>query len=75
MSDVTVKQFAEVVGIPVDRLLSQLEEAGSDIKSADQAISDKEKVELLKYLRRTHGSSEAPAIAVRRNAAPLKKGK
>ena len=63
MSDVTVKQFAEVVGIPVDRLLSQLEESGSEIKSADQAISDKEKVELLKYLRRTHGSSEAPAIA------------
>ncbi len=28
MSDVTVKQFADVVGIPVDRLLVQLGEAG-----------------------------------------------
>lgn len=63
MSDVTVKQFAEVVGIPVDRLMSQLEEAGSSIKSADQSISDKEKVELLNYLRRTHGSEEIPGIA------------
>ena len=63
MSEVTVKQFAEVVGIPVDRLLSQLEEAGSPIKSADQAISDREKVELLNYLRRTHGAAEMPAIA------------
>ncbi len=63
MSDVTVKQFAEVVGIPVDRLLTQLEEAGSPIKSADQAISDQEKVELLNYLRRAHGSAEMPGIA------------
>ena len=57
MSDVTVKQFAEVVGIPVDRLLSQLEEAGSEIRSAEQTITDKEKVELLQYLRRNHGFS------------------
>ncbi len=63
MSDVTVKQFAENVGIPVDRLMTQLEEAGSSIKSMDQAISDKEKVELLNYLRRTHGADDVPAIA------------
>jgi translation initiation factor IF-2 len=63
MSDVTVKQFAEVVGIPVDRLMSQLEESGSSIKSADQAISDKEKMELLNYLRRTHGAEDMPVIA------------
>src|SRR3569833_1375000 len=57
MSDVTVKQFAEVVGIPVDRLLSQLEEAGSAIRSAEQTITDKEKVELLQYLRCNLGLS------------------
>src|SRR3569833_4571378 len=57
MSDVTAKQFADVVGIPVDRLLSQLEEAGSAIRSAEQTITDKEKVELLLYLRRNHGLS------------------
>ena len=28
MSEVTVKQFADVVGIPVDRLLAQLGDAG-----------------------------------------------
>ena len=64
MSDVTVKQFAEVVGIPVDRLLSQLEEAGSAIRSAEQTITDKEKMELLQYLRRNHGlSSELAGVA------------
>ena len=57
MSDVTVKQFAEVVGIPVDRLLTQLEEAGSAIRSPEQTITDKEKMELLQYLRRNHGFS------------------
>ena len=31
MADVTVKQFAEVVGVPPDRLLSQLGEAGLSI--------------------------------------------
>ena len=64
MSEVTVKQFAEVVGIPVDRLLVQLEEAGSEIRSAEQTITDKEKVELLQYLRRNHGqSAELPGVA------------
>ncbi len=61
MADVTVKQFADVVGIPVDRLLVQLEESGSPISSAEQVISDNEKVELLKYLRRSHGTADAPA--------------
>ena len=31
MTDVTVKQFAEVVGVPSDRLLAQLVEAGMEI--------------------------------------------
>ncbi len=64
MSEVTVKQFADVVGIPVDRLLVQLEEAGSNIRSAEQTITDKEKVDLLQYLRRNHGQpSEQPGAA------------
>ncbi len=58
MTDVTVKQFAEVVGIPVDRLLVQLGEAGLPIADAEQKISDKEKLQLLTYLRRAHGKDE-----------------
>ncbi|HKK14469.1 MAG TPA: translation initiation factor IF-2, partial [Gammaproteobacteria bacterium] len=60
MTDVTVKQFADVVGIPVDRLLVQLGEAGLPIESADATISDKEKMQLLTYLRKSHGKGEAP---------------
>ncbi len=55
MSDVTIAQFAEVLKVSVDRLLSQLEEAGIDNAGAEAIISDDEKMELLTYLRRSHG--------------------
>jgi len=60
MAEVTVKQLAEVVGIPVDRLIAQLGEAGRTIKDENESISDEDKVELLSYLRRSHGETEAP---------------
>lgn len=55
MPEVTVKQYADVIQIPVERLLEQLEEAGLAGKTADDSISDTEKTELLGYLRRKHG--------------------
>ena len=55
MSDVTVSQFAEVLKVPVDRLLMQLEKAGIEVAGADDAISDESKMELLTFLRRSHG--------------------
>ena len=44
MTDVTIKQFATVVGIPVDRLLVQFEEAGIKISGANTTITDKQKM-------------------------------
>ena len=58
MAEVTVRQFAEVVGISIDRLLDQLKEAGVEINDADAMISESEKVELLGFLRRKHGAAE-----------------
>ena len=55
MSNVTVKQLAEVVGTPVDRLLVQLTEAGLEKKSVDDPVSDDEKMRLLDFLRHSHG--------------------
>ena len=63
MTDVTVRQFADVVGLPVDRLLAQLGEAGLSISGADDTISDKEKAQLLSYLRKSHGKSEALSVS------------
>ena len=59
MAEVTVQQFAGVVGISVDRLVQQLSEAGLPPKSAEDTISDDEKSQLLSYLRRIHGKNEA----------------
>lgn len=58
MPEVTIRQYAEVIGISVDRLIEQLEEAGLVHRSADEVISDNEKTELLSYLRRKHGKDE-----------------
>jgi translation initiation factor IF-2 len=68
MADVTVRQLAEVVGIPVDRLISQLGEAGLPITDADQTISDKEKMELLTRLSgsQSAASGEPKKITLRR---------
>ena len=51
MSEVTVKQLAEVVKIPVNKLLVQLTDAGLDFSAPDQTVSDKQKVQLLNHLR------------------------
>ena len=53
MSNVTVRQLADVVGIPVDRLVEQLGEAGMEIKDPDQGISNKDKMQLLQFLRKS----------------------
>ena len=63
MSDVTIKQLAKVLGTPVDKLLTQLGEAGMKFSDPEQVISSTEKVKLLGFLRRTHGKREAPVEA------------
>ena len=60
MSDVTIKQLAKVLDMPVDKLLTQLGEAGMEFSDPEQVISNTEKVKLLGFLRRTHGKGEAP---------------
>jgi len=55
MSNVSAKQLSEVVGVTVDKLLEQLRDAGVEIKSADDPISDDDKMKLLDSLRTSHG--------------------
>ena len=68
---VTVRQLADVVGIPLDRLLGQLEEAGVAVKGADETISDKEKMQLLQFLRKVHGTATSSTDA-EKDASPRK---
>ncbi len=59
MSEVTVSQLATDVGIPVDRLLKQLSDAGVSKQGAEDIITEQEKMDLLNHLRRSHGKREA----------------
>jgi translation initiation factor IF-2 len=61
MADVTVSQFAEVLKVPVDRLLVQLDQAGIKVDGPNARISDDAKLELLTHLRRSHGSENEQA--------------
>ncbi|HEY2274004.1 MAG TPA: translation initiation factor IF-2 [Steroidobacteraceae bacterium] len=56
MAEVTVSQFAEVLKVPVDRLLVQLDQAGIKVAGPEARITDDAKLELLTHLRRSHGS-------------------
>ena len=73
MADVTVAQFAEVLKVPVDKLLSQLDEAGIKVKGSDDTISDDAKLELLTHLRRSHGQDDTPATAAAPRRITLKR--
>tara|TARA_R110002126_G_scaffold70064_5_gene176622 strand:- start:3399 stop:5912 length:2514 start_codon:yes stop_codon:yes gene_type:complete len=57
MAEVTVKELAQVVGTPVERLLQQMREAGLSHTAAEQAVSDDEKQTLLTFLKSSHGDS------------------
>ena len=61
MANVTVSQFAEVLKVPVDKLLVQLDEAGITVSGSDDTISDDAKLELLTHLRRSHGQTGTSA--------------
>jgi translation initiation factor IF-2 len=58
MSDKTVRQLAEVVKIPLERLLEQLKEAGLSASAPDDVINEDEKMQLLAHLRKRHGKSD-----------------
>ena len=51
MADVTVKQLAQVVGIPVERLLNQLQEAGLTFNNEHQSVNEEQKRILLNHLK------------------------
>ncbi|WNV03838.1 translation initiation factor IF-2 [Candidatus Methylospira mobilis] len=81
MSDVTVRQLAEVVGIPLDRLLAQMGDAGLSATAPGDVLNDAEKMKLLSFLRQSHGKEYADAAEPkrvtlqRRTVSELKQGK
>lgn len=59
MTQVTVKELAQVVDTPVERLLQQMREAGLSHTSAEQVVTDNEKQALLAHLKSSHGAKVA----------------
>ncbi|NOQ76215.1 MAG: translation initiation factor IF-2 [Methylococcaceae bacterium] len=80
MSDKTVKELAGIVGIPLDRLLEQMKEAGISAHKEADTITEDEKMSLLAHLRKRHGKDEASeagtkkVVLKRRTVTSLKQG-
>ena len=71
MVDVTVKQLADVVGTPVERLLEQIKDAGLAADNADARISDEDKMQLLSYLRGQHGKLSSSIATPEKSAGKI----
>ena len=77
MAEVTVKQLADAVGAPVDRLLTQMQQAGLSHKSEGESVSEQEKQTLLAYLKGNKGDAAKPAGKItlkRKSTGTLKSG-
>ena len=73
MSEVQISQLAADVGIPVERLLHQLQDAGIDKSNAEDMLTETEKLTLLNFLRRSHGKKEADDKGTAKRKVTLKR--
>ena len=60
MAQVTIDSFAKQIGISIEKLLDQLEQAGIAGKTKDDILEDDEKLTLLQYLK-GGGGEKSPA--------------
>ncbi|MGK0220945.1 MAG: translation initiation factor IF-2 [Limisphaerales bacterium] len=77
MADVTVKQLADTVGTPTDRLLTQMHDAGLPHKAEEELVNDEQKQKLLAFLRTSHGDTPEVAKKItlkRKETGTLKAG-
>jgi translation initiation factor IF-2 len=77
MADVTVSELAKSVGASVDRLLTQMGQAGLPHKTPADTVSDEEKQTLLTFLKMSHGESVAAPKKItlkRKTTTTLKTG-
>ncbi|MFA9202971.1 MAG: translation initiation factor IF-2, partial [Flavobacteriales bacterium] len=59
MAEKTVKELAQMVQKPVEKLLEQLAAAGLPQRTADSAVSEAEQERLVSHLQRSHGQATA----------------
>jgi len=76
MAQINVTQFATELGLPPALLIEQLQAAGvTRALTADTALTEKDKTQLLDFLRQSHGSKEAKQkiTLTRRQTTEIKK--
>jgi hypothetical protein len=60
MAQINLTQFAKELGLPPALLIEQLQAAGvSRALTADTSLTEKDKTQLLDYLRQSHGAKES----------------
>ena len=70
MSNASVAQLAEVLGVDIGKLIAQLKDAGIEATSGEDAVSNEDKKKLLAYLRASHAAaSETTSASVRQTPA------
>src|ERR1043166_552576 len=76
MAQMNVTQFASELGLPPALLLEQLQAAGISKKLVeDTVLTEKDKTQLLEYLRQVHGARESKnkITLTRRQTSEIKK--
>jgi translation initiation factor IF-2 len=63
MADLSIQDLAKVVGVPVERLLEQIKEAGLPQAAADDKINNEQKSKLLSFLKSRHGDNSGGETA------------
>jgi translation initiation factor IF-2 len=76
MAQINVTEFAKELGLPPALLIEQLQAAGvKKALAADTSLTEKDKTQLLDYLRQSHGAKEAKQkiTLTRRQTTEIKK--
>ncbi|MGA0805027.1 MAG: translation initiation factor IF-2 [Pseudohongiellaceae bacterium] len=66
MADLSINQLATMVGVPVERLLEQIKEAGLPQTQAADTITNEQRASLLAFLKSRHGDSSGGDTAPRK---------
>ncbi len=65
MQGITISQLAQIVDVPVKKLLDQLRDAGINKQSGSDIVTDDEKKQLLSYLRSSHKNAPSKGKVTR----------
>ena len=57
MADLSIQDLAKMVGVPVERLLEQIKEAGLPQGAATDKINNEQRSKLLAFLKSRHGDN------------------